>query len=40
MHFLLRPRLAHQSEVPFSIPRQTRTGSPAPGGSTLITSAP
>ncbi len=39
MHFLLRPKLLHQSDVPSFISRQLRIGSP-PGGSTLMTSAP
>jgi hypothetical protein len=37
--FLLRARLAHQSEVPSRTSRQPRIGSP-PRGSILITSAP
>src|SRR6266850_4080678 len=40
MQRLLRAWAAHQSEVPPCSLRQLRSGSPAPGGSTLITSAP
>ena len=41
MLFLLRPRLRHQNDVPLSSSsRQPRIGSPLPGGSTLMTSAP
>jgi hypothetical protein len=29
-HFLLRPRVRHHSDVPASITRQDRTGSPEP----------
>ena len=40
MHFLLRPRLRHQKDVPSSSSaRHLRSGSPSPGASTLITSA-
>ena len=41
MLFLFLPRLRHQNDVPLSSSsRQPRIGSPLPGGSTLITSAP
>src|SRR3954469_17458530 len=40
MQRLLRACAAHQSERPSCSMRQLRSGSPAPGGSTLITSAP
>src|ERR1044071_2840925 len=38
--FLLRDCTCHQSDTPLRITRQRRSGSPSPGGSTLITSAP
>src|SRR5688572_13215832 len=38
--FLLRDCTCHQSEVPLRILRHLRSGSPSPGGSILITSAP
>jgi hypothetical protein len=37
---LFRDCTCHQTEVPSLSIRQTRSGSPAPGGSILITSAP
>src|SRR5262249_34111077 len=40
IHFLLRPRLRHHSDVPCSRMRHTRKGSPFSGGSILMTSAP
>src|SRR3954471_7227574 len=38
--FLLRDCTCHQSDVPFRMRRHLRRGSPSPGGSILITSAP
>src|SRR6185295_20188986 len=38
--FLLRDCTCHQSEVPLRMRRHLRSGSPSPGGSILITSAP
>ncbi|KAG1167202.1 hypothetical protein G6F35_017806 [Rhizopus arrhizus] len=38
--FLLRDCTCHQTDVPSWIRRQLRRGSPLPGGSILITSAP
>src|SRR4051812_14584079 len=38
--FLLRDCTCHHSEVPFRMRRHLRSGSPSPGGSILITSAP
>ena len=35
MHRLLRATLRHHSDVPLRMIRQLRSGSPAPGGSTL-----
>ena len=41
MHFLLRATTGHQSDLPFALTcPHWRIGSPAPGASTLITSAP
>ena len=41
MAFLLRPTTGHQSDLPLAFSRpQLRIGSPWPGGSILMTSAP